>query len=105
MAGVAHLKNAYLVMFWFVFGSAPVAFICMDTGEDKDDDISNLVGRVVCEPMLQAQAEWLEKVIEQAEIENAPYKAVFCHIPLRGDNETVKHSYAHHSQHSREFVR
>jgi len=88
---------------WFAFRSGPVAFICMDTGEDKDDDNPNLFGRVACEPMRQAQAEWLAKVIEQPEIENAPYKVVFCHIPLRGDNETVKRSYDHHSQRSRDL--
>ncbi|SHI81250.1 Calcineurin-like phosphoesterase [Rubritalea squalenifaciens DSM 18772] len=88
---------------WCAFRSGPVAAICLDTGEDKDDDNPYLFGRVACEPMRQAQAEWLEKVIQRPEIKNAPYKVVFCHIPLRWIDESTDHGYDHFSRRSREL--
>lgn len=87
---------------WFAFRSGPVAAICLDTGEDKPDDHPYLFGRVACEPMRQAQAEWLEKVIERPELKDAPYKVVFCHIPLRWIDETTDFGYDHFSRSSRE---
>lgn len=88
---------------WFAFRSGPVAVLCMDTGEDKDDDNPYLFGRVACEPMRQAQAAWLDEVTKVLEIKNAPYRLVCCHIPLRGLKEGVKRSYDHHSQRSRDL--
>ncbi len=88
---------------WYAFRSGPVAFICMDTGEDKPDDNPYLFGRVACEPMRKEEAEWLERVVEQPEIKNAPYRVVFCHIPLRWIDEATKHSYDHFSKRSRDL--
>ena len=88
---------------WYAFRQGPVAFICMDTGEDKPDDHPYLFGRVACEPMRKEQAEWLAKVIEQPEMKNAPYRVLFCHIPLRWTNETEKRSYDSHSKRSRDL--
>ncbi|MGK0187932.1 MAG: 3',5'-cyclic AMP phosphodiesterase CpdA [Verrucomicrobiales bacterium] len=88
---------------WYAFRSGPVAVICMDTGEDKPDDHPYLFGRVACEPMRKEEAEWLEKTIEQSEIKNAPYRIVFCHIPLRWSDETTQHGYDHFSKRSREL--
>jgi len=88
---------------WYAFRQGPVAVICMDTGEDKDDDNPYLFGRVACEPMRQEQAEWLEKVIERPEMKSAPYRIVFCHIPLRWTNETEKRSYDSNSKRSRDL--
>lgn len=86
---------------WYAFRSGPVAAICLDTGEDKPDDHPYLFGRVACEPMRREQAAWLEKVIQQPEIKNAPYRIVYCHIPLRWIDEVTKHSYDHFSRRSR----
>ncbi|MGB0775076.1 MAG: metallophosphoesterase [Akkermansiaceae bacterium] len=86
---------------WCAFRSGPVAVICMDTGEDKPDDHPYLFGRVACEPMRKKQAEWLEKAIAQPGIKDAPYRLVFCHIPLRWTDEKTNHSYDHFSKRSR----
>jgi len=88
---------------WFAFRQGPVASVCMDTGEDKADDHPGLLGRVASEPMRQEQADWLAKVIETPEFKNAPYRIVFCHIPLRGTNESAKTRYDHFSRRSREL--
>ncbi len=86
---------------WCAFRSGPVAVICMDTGEDKPDDHPYLFGRAACEPMRREQAAWLEQVIERPEIKSAPYRLMFCHIPLRWTHEDAKTSYDHFSKRSR----
>lgn len=88
---------------WTAFRSGPVAVICLDTGEDKPDDHPNLFGRVACEPMRRREAEWLEKIIKLPEIANAPYRVVFCHIPLRWEDETTQHGYDYFSKRSRDL--
>ncbi|MES2995697.1 MAG: metallophosphoesterase [Verrucomicrobiota bacterium] len=68
---------------FYAFRSGPVAFICLHTGEDKPDDHPSFGGRVALEPLRKEQAEWLEQIIQRPDIKNAPYRVVFCHIPLR----------------------
>lgn len=75
---------------FYAFRSGPVAFICLHTGEDKPDDHPSFGGRVAFEPLRAQQAEWMKKVIEQPEFRNAPYRVVFCHIPLRWTQEKPK---------------
>ncbi len=88
---------------WCVFRSGPVAVIGLDTGEDKPDDHPYLFGRVACEPMRREQAAWLEETIERPEIKNAPYRLVFCHIPLRWTDEQTDHGYDYFSRRSRDL--
>ena len=88
---------------WCAFRSGPVAVICMDTGEDKSDDHPHLFGRVACEPMRKEEASWLARTIERPEIKNAPYRIVFCHIPLRWIDETTDYGFDHFSRRSREL--
>ncbi|MBL9178936.1 MAG: metallophosphoesterase [Verrucomicrobiaceae bacterium] len=73
---------------YFAFRSGPVAVVCLNTGEDKADDHPSFKGRVACEPLRQEQAAWLrEHVLETPELRDAPYRVVFCHIPLRWIDE------------------
>lgn len=88
---------------WCAFRSGPMAIICLDTGEDKPDDHPYLFGRVACEPMRREQAAWLKEVIEKPEIKNAPYRVVFCHIPLRWYDEEKERPYDSFSRRSREL--
>lgn len=88
---------------WFAFRSGPLAAICMDTGEDKPDDHPHLFDRVACEPMRREQAEWLEEVIRQPEIKEAPYRILFCHIPLRWTDEARDYGYDYFSKRSRDL--
>jgi len=88
---------------WSAFRSGPIAVICMDTGEDKPDDHKHLFGRVACEPMREEQAAWLKEVIERPEMKDAPYKLVFCHLPLRWINETTDYGYDYYSKRSRDL--
>jgi hypothetical protein len=69
---------------YYAFRSGPVAVVCLNTGEDKADDHPSFQGRVACEPLRQEQAEWLRStVLTDPELRDAPYRVVFCHIPLR----------------------
>jgi hypothetical protein len=71
------------------FRSGPVAVICLHTGEDKPDDHPSFKGRVAFDALRAEQAEWLAETIRQPELRDAPYRIVFCHIPLRWKNERL----------------
>jgi len=72
---------------YFSFRVGPVAAIALDTGEDKPDNHPSFLGLADFEPLIHDQAQWLAREIEKPEFKSAPYKLVFCHIPLRWKNE------------------
>jgi hypothetical protein len=72
---------------YFSFRSGPVAGIVLDTGEDKPDDHPYLLGLGDFAALIRAQGEWLAREIEKPHLKDAPYKVVFCHIPLRWKKE------------------
>lgn len=72
---------------FFAFRNGPVAVICLHTGEDKPDSHPSFGGRVAFEPMRREQLEWLKRVTAMPGVRDAPYKVVFCHIPLRWTRE------------------
>ena len=67
----------------------PVACIVLHSGEDKPDGHPTFHGRVAFEPLRDEQAEWLHAVTAQPEFAEAPYRVVFCHIPLRWIDEST----------------
>lgn len=71
------------------FRIGPVACVVLHTGEDKPDAHPTFEGRVAFEPLRAEQARWLREVTARPEIADAPYRVVFCHIPLRWIDETV----------------
>ena len=72
---------------FYAFRAGPVAAICLHTGEDKPDDHPSFGGRVAFDALRREQAAWLAETIRQPEFRDAPYRVVFCHIPLRWLNE------------------
>ncbi|NLF70510.1 MAG: metallophosphoesterase [Candidatus Anammoximicrobium sp.] len=64
--------------------SGPVALLTLDTGEDKPDAHPVFAGTAAYEPYRLRQAAWLREALRRPEIASAPFKVVFCHIPLRG---------------------
>jgi hypothetical protein len=68
----------------FAFRDGPLALIGLDTGEDKPDAHPVFAGTAAYEPYRKRQAVWLKDVLERPGISSAPFKAVFCHIPLQG---------------------
>ncbi|MBE7539851.1 MAG: metallophosphoesterase [Opitutaceae bacterium] len=73
---------------FYAFRSGPVAFIFMDTGEDKPDDHPTFAGRVSFDRLRKEQARWLAKTIKLPEFATAPYRVMCCHIPLRWTDES-----------------
>ena len=90
---------------FYAFRSGPVAVICLHTGEDKPDDHPSFRGRVAFDVLRAEQARWLAQIIRRPEFRDAPYRLVFCHIPLRWRDERVqdysKDGYDRHSGRSR----
>lgn len=68
---------------FYAFRSGPVAVICLHTGEDKPDDYPGFRGRVAFDELRREQTAWLAEIIQRPEFRDAPYRVVFCHIPLR----------------------
>lgn len=88
---------------FYSFRTGPVAVICLDTGEDKADDHPQLFGRAAFEPLRREQAAWLEQEITKPEFANAPYRIVFCHIPLRWIDEVKDIGFDLFSKRSRDL--
>lgn len=79
---------------YYAFRQGPVAFIALHTGEDKPDDHPSFQGRVAFQKLRVEQAAWLEEVIARPEFAGAPYRVVFCHLPLRWLEEPETVDYA-----------
>lgn len=90
---------------FYAFRSGPVAAVCLHTGEDKPDSHPSFGGRVAFDGLRREQAEWLDEVLARPEMRQAPYRIVFCHIPLRWLDESVqdydKTGFDRHSGRSR----
>lgn len=68
--------------FYYGFRSGPLAGLVMDTGEDKPDESPYLGGMASFQNMQRAQAAWLKQVVQESWFRRAPFKVLFCHIPL-----------------------
>ena len=75
---------------YYAFRSGPVAAVFLNTGEDKPDTHPGFGGRVAFDVLRREQAAWLETVLREPAMKNAPYRVVFCHIPLRWLDESVQ---------------
>ncbi len=90
---------------FYAFRSGPVAVICLHTGEDKPDAHPSFGGRVAFDRLRQEQATWLADTIRRPEMSAAPFRVVFCHIPLRwvdeGPQDYANGGFDRHSGRSR----
>ncbi|RYG65969.1 hypothetical protein EON80_16335, partial [bacterium] len=68
--------------YFYSFRQGPVAALVMDTGEDKPDDHPVYGGLNNFAAYRSAQRVWLEKEIQKPEFRKAPFRILFCHIPL-----------------------
>ncbi len=93
---------------YYAFRSGPVAVVCLHTGEDKPDDHPSFQGRASFQRLRERQSEWLGRVVRRPAFRDAPYRVVFCHIPLRLDEEPETLDYAngdydHYARSSRDL--
>lgn len=75
--------------YYYAFRSGPVAALVMDTGEDKPDDHPVFGGLAAFEPMRERQTAWLKETIAEPWFRDAPFKLLFCHIPLWWSDEVT----------------
>ena len=60
----------------------PLGIIVLDTGEDKDG-AATYGGLLDFVAYRQVQRQWLERAVAEPRFADAPFRLVFCHIPLR----------------------
>lgn len=95
---------------FYAVRTGPVAAIFLHTGEDKPDAHPTFDGRVAFEDLRREQADWLAAQVRQPGFADAPYRIVFCHLPLRWVEEPLltDHDYAtgefdHYARSSRDL--
>ncbi len=72
-----------------VIRHGPIAFIVLDTGEDKPDSHAVYAGLGAFERYRQEQAQWLAQAIEHTDVRSAPLRVVMQHIPMWGDGASL----------------
>lgn len=80
--------------YYYSFRHGPVAFLVMDTGEDKADDAPVYAGLGTFDAYRSAQAEWLERELRTDRVRSAPFRVVVAHIPLYSTRPTQPHGGA-----------
>jgi len=65
-----------------VIRHGPIAFIVLDTGEDKPDDRPGYAGLGAFEAYRDVQRAWLEQALKRPEVVQAAHRVVIQHIPM-----------------------
>lgn len=80
--------------FYYAFRQGPVAFVVLDTGEDKADDSPEYGGLGSFDPYRTRQATWLAEAFRDPSVREAPFRVVVAHIPLYSDAARQPHGGA-----------
>ena len=67
---------------YFTFRQGPVAFVVLDSGEDKPDSDIEYGGTAAYDAYREKMAEWLKEAIKSEEFRSAPVKIALLHIPF-----------------------
>lgn len=67
---------------YYTLRQGPIAFVVMDTGEDKPDDHPVYAGLGGFAEYRSQQQAWLRRALKSPEFRTAPYKVLVCHIPF-----------------------
>ena len=70
--------------FYYTVRQGPVAFLVLDTGEDKPDDHPVYAGLGTFDAYRSRQAAWLADALRQEHVRGAAFRVVVAHIPLYG---------------------
>lgn len=79
--------------YFYSFCQGPLAVIVLDTGEDKPDNHGVYGGLNAFAAFRARQAEWLSQEIERPEFRAAPFRVLFCHIPLWWKDDSAVGDY------------
>jgi len=80
--------------YYYSFRQGPVAFIVLDTGEDKDDTHPVYAGLGTFDAYRTRQAGWLADELRKEHVRSAPFRVVVAHIPLYSTRPTQAHGGA-----------
>ena len=67
---------------YFTFREGPVAFVVLDSGEDKPDSDIEYGGTAAYDAYRAKMAEWLKEATQSEEFRSAPVKIALLHIPF-----------------------
>jgi hypothetical protein len=80
--------------FYYSVRQGPVAFLVLDTGEDKADDAPVYAGLGTFDAYRTEQATWLAQELKKDHVRSAPFRVVVAHIPLYTTRDTQPHGGA-----------
>lgn len=69
-------------LWYYTLRQGPVAFLVLDTGEDKPDEHPVYAGLNDFARYRTVQQEWLRQAIRRKEFRSAPFRVVLQHIPM-----------------------
>ena len=67
---------------YFTFRQGPVAFVVLDSGEDKPDSDIEYGGTAAYDAYREQMAAWLKEAVKSEEFRSAPVKIALLHIPF-----------------------
>ena len=67
---------------YFTFRQGPVAFVVLDSGEDKPDSDIEYGGTAAYDAYREKMAEWLKEAVKSEEFRSSPVKIALLHIPF-----------------------
>ncbi len=67
---------------YFTFRQGPVAFVVLDSGEDKPDSDIEYGGTAAYDAYREQMAEWLKEAVKSEEFRSASVKIALLHIPF-----------------------
>jgi acid phosphatase type 7 len=74
---------------YYSFRHGPIAFLVLDTGEDKVDTHPEYGGLDDFASYRLEQRSWIERAIAQPAFVSAPFRVLLTHIPLRGPEHSA----------------
>ncbi len=66
---------------YYTFRQGPVAFLVLDSGEDKPDSDIEYAELADFDRYRTQQAEWIEKTVKTPQFQSAPFRIAVMHIP------------------------
>ncbi len=66
---------------YYTFRQGPVAFVVLDSGEDKPDSDLEYGGIAASDAYRHQEAEWLKEAVQSEEFRSAPVKIALLHVP------------------------
>jgi predicted phosphodiesterase len=80
--------------YFYTVRQGPVAFVVVDTGEDKEDAHPAYAGLGDFDRYRTRQAAWLAEVLRSEPVRTAPFRVLVAHIPLYAATDRLAHGGA-----------